>query len=83
MILGSMRELGIRKPFELPKLAAWYREFAERAGGPAIWEARLKTVREWSKKPTNCKKAQRETRTDNAPTPANKAWGAGSAQAVP
>jgi hypothetical protein len=45
MILGSMRERGIWKPFELRKLAAWYREFAERAG-PAIWEARLKTARE-------------------------------------
>ena len=50
MILGSMRERGNRKPFELPKLAAWYREFAERAGGPAIWEARLKTVRELEQK---------------------------------
>jgi hypothetical protein len=25
-------------------LAAWYREFAERAGTPAIWEARLRTA---------------------------------------
>jgi hypothetical protein len=25
----------------LRNLAAWYREFAERAGNPAIWEARL------------------------------------------
>jgi hypothetical protein len=31
-------------PRELRKLAAWYREFAERAGNPAIWEARLKTA---------------------------------------
>ncbi len=29
---------------ELRKLAAWYREFAERAGNPAIWEARLRTA---------------------------------------
>jgi hypothetical protein len=26
----------------LRDLAAWYREFAERAGNPAIWDARLR-----------------------------------------
>jgi hypothetical protein len=31
---------------ELRKLAAWFREFAERAGEPAIWEARLRTAKE-------------------------------------
>jgi hypothetical protein len=29
---------------ELRKLAAWYREFAEHAGAPTIWEMRLKTA---------------------------------------
>jgi len=29
----------------LRQLAAWYREFAERAGDPAIWEARLMTAK--------------------------------------
>jgi hypothetical protein len=33
-------------PAELRKLAAWYREFAERAGNPMIWEARLRTAEE-------------------------------------
>jgi hypothetical protein len=28
----------------LRDLAAWYREFAERAGNPAIWQARLSTA---------------------------------------
>ena len=28
----------------LRELAAWYRSFAERAGNPAIWEARLRTA---------------------------------------
>jgi hypothetical protein len=28
-------------PHKLRKLAAWYREFAERAGNPWVWEARL------------------------------------------
>jgi hypothetical protein len=29
---------------ELRKLAAWYRERAERAGNPTIWDARLRTA---------------------------------------
>jgi hypothetical protein len=32
------------KPRELRKLAVWYRKLAERAGHPAIWEARLRTA---------------------------------------
>jgi len=28
-------------PADLRRLAAWYRVFAEKAGSPAIWEARL------------------------------------------
>ena len=31
-------------PSKLRELASWYREFAERAGNPAIWEARLRTA---------------------------------------
>jgi hypothetical protein len=31
-------------PTELRKLATWYREFAERAGEPGIWERRLRTA---------------------------------------
>lgn len=30
---------------ELRKLAGWYRNFAERAGDPWIWEARLLTAK--------------------------------------
>ena len=30
----------------LSELAHWYREFAEKAGNPAIWEARLRTAKE-------------------------------------
>jgi hypothetical protein len=29
---------------KLRELAVWYREFAERAGNPMIWEARLRTA---------------------------------------
>jgi hypothetical protein len=31
---------------KLRNLAKWYRDFAERAGEPWIWEARLKRARE-------------------------------------
>ena len=33
-------------PRELRRLAAWYRTFADRAGNPVIWEARLMTAEE-------------------------------------
>jgi hypothetical protein len=36
----------VKEPSELRTLAAWYREFAERAGNPTIWEARLMTASE-------------------------------------
>jgi hypothetical protein len=32
----------MREAEKLLELAAWYREFAERAGNPAIWESRLR-----------------------------------------
>ncbi len=31
-------------PDKLRQLALWYRQFAERAGNPVIWEARLQTA---------------------------------------
>ena len=31
---------------ELRELAAWYRNFSERAGSPWIWEARLRRAKE-------------------------------------
>lgn len=31
-------------PLRLRDLASWYRQLAERAGNPAIWEARLRTA---------------------------------------
>jgi hypothetical protein len=39
-------EIDMKEPSEFRKLAAWYREFAERAGNPAIWAARLMTALE-------------------------------------
>ena len=34
-------------PEKLRELAAWYREYAERAGNPTIWDARLRTAEEF------------------------------------
>jgi hypothetical protein len=33
-----------REPERLRQLAAWYREYAERTGNPAIWDARIRTA---------------------------------------
>jgi hypothetical protein len=43
-------------PLKLGELAIWYREFAERADNPAIWEARLKTSKIWNARPTAWKR---------------------------
>ncbi len=40
----------------LRDLAAWYRQFAERAGNPAIWEARLHTAEDLEKTATALEK---------------------------
>ena len=40
--MNDPRELN--DPSELRKLASWYREFAERAGNPVVWEVRLKAA---------------------------------------
>jgi hypothetical protein len=33
-------------PSKLRELATWFRNFAERAGNPTIWQARLRTAEE-------------------------------------
>ena len=33
-------------PSKLRELASWYREFAEQAGNPLIWEARRRTAQD-------------------------------------
>jgi hypothetical protein len=33
-----------RHPERLRELASWYREYAERTGNPAIWDARIRTA---------------------------------------
>jgi len=34
----------VREPERLRELAAWYREYAERTGNPAIWHERIRTA---------------------------------------
>jgi hypothetical protein len=43
---GWREEERREKQRRLRELAHWYREFAERAGNPPIWEARLRTAKE-------------------------------------
>ena len=46
MVAPSETENGIAMPdpLKLRDLAAWFRAFAEQAGSPAIWDARLRTA---------------------------------------
>ena len=37
-------EQEVNDPAKLRELAAWYREFAEQSGNPAIWDRRLRTA---------------------------------------
>lgn len=34
----------MQNPDKLRELASWYREFAERAGDPVIWERRIRVA---------------------------------------
>jgi hypothetical protein len=39
-----MRYVVLENSRKLRELAVWYREYAERAGNPWVWEARLRTA---------------------------------------
>ena len=39
-----MEGIDMQDAGKLRELASWYRERAERAGSPAIWQARLRTA---------------------------------------
>jgi hypothetical protein len=41
---GAIEEHDLDDPAKLRELAAWYREFAEQSGNPAIWDGRLRTA---------------------------------------
>jgi hypothetical protein len=38
------RSKTVDDPAKLRELTAWYREFAEQSGNPAIWDGRLRTA---------------------------------------
>jgi hypothetical protein len=40
----AIEEQDVEDPAKLRELAAWYREFAEQSGNPAIWDGRLRTA---------------------------------------
>ena len=50
----------------LRKRAEWYREFAERAGTPWVWEARLKTA---NRLEAEAIRVELEQERDNLPSP--------------
>ena len=52
----------MRDANELRKLAAWYRELAERAGNPAIWAARLRTAADLDEEAA---RAEQKNRSEN------------------
>ncbi len=47
------------EPDKLRKLAVWYREFAERAGNPWVWDARLKRAAELEREADQLEKQTR------------------------
>ena len=53
-------------PAKLRSLAGWYRDFAERTGNPAIWEARLRTAEDLEAEAARIERASspRERETD-------------------
>jgi len=52
---------------KLRDLAAWYREFAERAGDPWIWDARLRTVDKLEKEAALQEKRLRQIKEPASP----------------
>jgi len=56
--VGAIEEHDVGDPTKLRELAAWYREFAEQSGNPAIWDGRLRTAED-----LEAEAAQLETRS--------------------
>jgi hypothetical protein len=52
---------------KLRELAAWYREFAERAGDPWIWDARLRTADKLEKEAAQLEKRLLKTKDPAGP----------------
>jgi len=45
-LIESPRRVDMHESDKLSELASWYREFAERAGNPTIWEGRLRMAKD-------------------------------------
>lgn len=45
----AQERVDMHEPDKLRELASWYREFAERAGNPTIWEGRLRMAEDLDK----------------------------------
>ena len=58
-------------PDRLRQLAAWYRDFAERAGDPVIWEARLMTAQRLDHEANRLEAGSVSDPTGPAPSGAN------------
>jgi hypothetical protein len=59
-----MRWVVLENPQKLRELAVWYREYAERAGSPWVWEARLRTAENLERQATMLENRQRKQRSD-------------------
>jgi hypothetical protein len=71
-----------REPRRLRQIATWYREFAERASNPSIWEARLRTAKELEQEADRLEEASeppRETETPGFAAPKSRAMAAAAA----
>lgn len=67
----------MENPHKLRKLAGWYREFAERAGNPAIWHARLVTAEDLEREADRLEKIARKDRVAVSRAAAMLAFAAG------
>jgi len=54
---------------KLRELAAWYRTFAERAGNPVIWEARLQTAEDLDAEPERVERRNQRIDPSHGKTP--------------
>jgi hypothetical protein len=61
----AREERSMTEAQELRRLAIWYREFAERAGNPWIWDARLRHADEIEKEAARLEEIQ--TRSSGQP----------------
>jgi len=52
ILIGDVSENRVENIEYLRELAAWYREFAEKAANPMIWECRIATAEDLERRAT-------------------------------